>query len=333
LFEYSEDYTQSAWTKANTAIISNTATSPDGTQNADKVYPTSSGSARYIYNNTSSGSSVHTISAYVKAGGKNVVWLYIEGYAAYGVVYFDLSDQSIQVVAGSTSTPSGTITAVGNDWYRISLTTGSAFALTSGSGIGTSDAKGSLSVSPNGTDGIYVWGAQLEAGSYPTSYIKTTSASVTRLADTCYKTGVADWIGQTEGVLFGEFYVPQIITAGSYVRTIINDGTSLNQIAFFYYPDGRIQATSSVGGSIVVSFNIPLFGLTAGTHKFAFGYKLNDYVLFVDGVNVGIDTSATVPSMSVLNLYDTSGGSMYYKHATIYKTRLSNSELAALTTI
>ena len=133
--------------------------------------------------------------------------------------------------------------------------------------------------------------------------------------------------------MYGEFFVSDIVTAGSYVRTLLNDGSSVNQIAFFYYPDGRIQATSSVGGSLVVSINIPSYGLSSGKHKFAFSYKLNDYVLFIDGVNVGANTSATVPSMSVFNLYDTSGGSMIYNQALLFKTRLSNTELATLTTL
>ena len=131
--------------------------------------------------------------------------------------------------------------------------------------------------------------------------------------------------------MYGEFFVSDIVTAGSYVRTLLNDGSSVNQIAFFYYPDGRIQATSSVGGSLVVSINIPSYGLSSGKHKFAFSYKLNDYVLFIDGVNVGANTSATVPSMSVFNLYDTSGGSMIYNQAILFPTRLTNDQLEELT--
>ena len=170
-------------------------------------------------------------------------------------------------------------------------------------------------------------------GSYATSYISTTSSSATRVADACFKTGISSLIGQTEGTMFADVNVNITGTAANFAGIALNDGTSSNVIAFGYYQDGRIQAASFVSGSLVVNINLPSFGLTNGRHKFALAYKLNDYVFYVDGVQVGSDTSASVPATSVLLLSDIIGADIFYNQAVLFKTRLTNSELASITTI
>lgn len=341
LVTFSEQLDNAVWTKLNCSVSANATTSPEGVANADKLTEDTSTGYHMItnYNLFVVDGSMRTWSVYVKKATARYCVI------SHGTVFSSSVNSLIFDMEAGVYTNEGTTdyfdivhepVNMGNGWYRIGFSSDLNSINYDNFSIGISKGAnwtGNTSYTGDGSLSFYAWGAQVELGSYATSYIPTLETTVTRVADACSKTGISSFIGQTEGVLFGEFYVPQIISAGSYVRTIINDGTSLNQIAFFYYPDGRIQATSSVGGSIVVSINIPSFGLTSGTHKFAFGYKLNDYVLFIDGVNVGIDTSATVPSMSVLNLYDTSGGSMYYNQALLFKTRLPNATLASLTTL
>jgi hypothetical protein len=195
------------------------------------------------------------------------------------------------------------------------------------------NADNNDTVTASGTSGIYAWGFQLEASSYPTSYIPTTSASATRVADACFKTGISSLIGQTEGVLFAEIFIPSIASVGNFSSFTINDGTNSNLIDFTAYPTGRIQAVAIVGGSITVNIDLTGFGLTAGTHKIAFAYKLNDYVLYVDGVQVGADTSSLVPATSKFDLFTGLNSTSIYKQALLFKTRLTNAELASLTTI
>jgi hypothetical protein len=170
-------------------------------------------------------------------------------------------------------------------------------------------------------------------GSYATSYISTTSSSATRVADACFKTGISSLIGQTEGVIFADVNVNITGDASNFAGIAINDGTSSNVISFGYYQEGRIQAVSFVSGSLVVNINLPIFGLTSGSHKFALAYKLNDYVFYVDGVQVGSDTSASVPATSVFLLSDLVGADISYNQAVLFPTRLTNAELASLTTI
>jgi hypothetical protein len=205
LFETSEYFGTSSWATSNIGLTTNDSESIEGVDNATLIYPNStSGGATYVSNATSGSSSKYTISAFVKADGLNVCWLYIASSAANGLVYFDLSDESLQVVAGSNSTPTGTITDMGDSWYRITCTLGSAQVISGGSGLGICDAKGSFSVTKSGEDGVLVYGLQLEEGSYATSYIPTYGTSVTRNADACSKTGISSLIGQTEGTLFLE---------------------------------------------------------------------------------------------------------------------------------
>jgi hypothetical protein len=168
-------------------------------------------------------------------------------------------------------------------------------------------------------------------GSYATSYISTTSSSATRVADVCSKTGISSLIGQTEGVIFADVNVNITGDASNFAGIAINDGTSSNVISFGYYQEGRIQAVSFVSGSLVVNINLPIFGLTSGSHKFALAYKLNDYVFYVDGVQVGSDTSASVPATSVFLLSDLVGADISYNQAVLFPTRLTNAELAQLT--
>jgi hypothetical protein len=202
LFEYDIDFSQVHWTKQNVTLQSNNAISPEGLQNASNIYPTTN--VAYIYNTTTASSSVYTVSAYVKANGKNVAWLYSNSASTNGTIYFDLSDDSMQVVAGSAGTPTGTINKMPNGWYRITYTTGTAISLTGGSGVGVSDAKGSLNATQNGTDGILVYGLQIEAGSHPTSLIHTSGSAVTRSADAANNAGNSDLFNDLQRECFME---------------------------------------------------------------------------------------------------------------------------------
>jgi hypothetical protein len=180
---------------------------------------------------------------------------------------------------------------------------------------------------------IRIAAPQMELGAYATTFIPTTTAAVTRLADAARKTGISSLIGQTEGTMFAEFIVPSLASAGTYTSFKISDGTSNNKIDFAYYSTGRIQAAVLVGGSLTVNIDLPSYGLTVGTHKVALAYKLNDYVLFVDGALAGSDTSSAVPATSELDLFGGVGATSNYNQTLLFKTRLTNARLAAITTL
>jgi hypothetical protein len=176
LVTYSEQFNNAAWSLSDLTITANNAISPDGTQNADLISSTSSVGLAYQVK-TLSG--LHTISALFKAGTSVLPRLqfYDSGAGTSGIGSYNLSTQSVST-SGLSST--GTITSCGNGWYRCTLT-----ANLSGSSINCF-----IGVDENAKN-LLAWGAQVEASSYPTSYIPTTSSSATRVADACYKTGIS----------------------------------------------------------------------------------------------------------------------------------------------
>jgi hypothetical protein len=166
-------------------------------------------------------------------------------------------------------------------------------------------------------------------GSYATSYISTTSASATRVVDTATKTGISSLIGQTEGVIFADVYLdsrssftyfaiaPNLGATGAYI------GVGFNATTFqFEVVNSGIQAS------------IPFSNSSTGRFKIAAAYKQNDFAFYVNGTQIGTDTSGTVPTCSELGLTAYSqSASVYYNQVALFKTRLTNAELASLTTL
>ena len=330
---YSEQLDNAVWTKGGVSISTNATTSPDGTQNADLIYPSSSGNYKYVFQLFSLSSNIYTLSVYAKAQNKNVIWLYIEGSSNYGLVYYDLSNGTMSTTAGSLSTPTGTMTAMGNGWYRCTLTLGSNIALSAGSGFGVCDAKGSPYATASGTNGVYFYGAQLEAGSYATSYIPTTSAAVTRVADAAYKTGISSLIGQTEGTLYFEL---QRNDTDNDTRLQISDGSGANWLFVSIETGLNPRAYCNVGG--VNQFSVYGSPVSNSTHKVALAYKSNDFKVYIDGVAVITQTSGSVPACNQIDVGSGSpSGSVLstslIKEVALFPTRLTNAELASLTTL
>jgi hypothetical protein len=331
LFEYDIDFSQVHWTKQNVTLQSNNAISPEGLQNASNIYPTTN--VAYIYNTTTASSSVYTVSAYVKANGKNVAWLYSNSASTNGTIYFDLSDDSMQVVAGSAGTPTGTINKMPNGWYRITYTTGTAISLTGGSGVGVSDAKGSLNATQNGTDGILVYGLQIEAGSHPTSLIHTSGSAVTRSQDAANNAGNSNLFNDSEGVLY--FEAARLSSEdNSSVIFSISDGSNSNAVSMYYYSSGvGVDVFNSLGTkSILHSISL---NQQAEFNKLAIKYKSNDLALWINGSEVAINTDAI--NLSGLNQLMASYGNGQFpfygnaKMVAVFKEALTDLELEKLT--
>jgi hypothetical protein len=327
LISYSEQFDNALWASANATVSANSTTSPNGTQNADLIYPSSSGSNLGLYQTTAGVTGVvGTVSCYVKSAGKNWALLGTDNTSPYNVS-FDL----VNGVVGSL--PSGytaTITNVGNGWFRITATFQSGSSLQYPF-VGVADNT-NRSVTPNGTDGIFVWGFQAEQGNYVSSYIPTTSASVTRNADVISKTGISSLIGQTEGTLFWE---GEIKLGESSRLLFVSDGTFTNFINTLVSASGEISAV--IRFATINSTEFTSSALTAGVHKIAFAYKANDSALYIDGVSISGTSGADVPATSRLDIGSRLGSDSFLNSeinaAALYKTRLTNAELATLTTI
>lgn len=297
----SEDF--SAWNLYLGATIStNTTISPDGTQNADTLnFGVSSASQLYSSQGTGT-SATYTASIYAKSS----------------------SGKKFRI---KFSTPSGDLFSsdftTTSEWQRFTYTYTERIYQ-----IGISNE------SAGGTGTIQIWGAQLEESSYPTSYIPTTSSSATRLADECYKTGISSLIGQTSGSVFLDFTVDTISGQTNFpVLWYMKDGGSGERYVQLF-PNGNLLYNEYDGVSIIAQ--ITKSGLTVGRHKCAIAYAPNDMTFYVDGVQIGTDTSGTPSGFSTF-------GFQYYasvynsqqkvNQTVIFPTRLTNAELALLTTL
>jgi hypothetical protein len=177
----------------------------------------------------------------------------------------------------------------------------------------------------------WFYGFMFEAGAYATSYIPTLGASVTRVADVTTKTGISSLIGSTEGVLFVEADMT-LNSANGRVFMDVNDNDLTNRVA--------ISISNNVVGGFVqgatrVSYTIP----SSGRYKIAFGYKSGDFVLYVNGVQRSTSTaSVTFSGMNQIFLGHTFAGTTTQPsdpiaQTLLFKTRLTNAQLAELTTL
>ena len=194
LLTYSEQFDNAVWAKSSTTVTANAAVSPDGVADADKFIAASGSSQHYFLQNVSIASNAtYTTSVYVKSSEYNSfeMWLLNAVTADRAVANFNLSTATTtNTVTGSSpfTGQSSTITAVGNGWYRCTLT-----ATSTGGSITIQSRlfpKDSTTYAGDGTSGIFVWGAQLELGSAATSYIPTVASQVTRAADVITGSGL-----------------------------------------------------------------------------------------------------------------------------------------------
>ncbi len=171
-------------------------------------------------------------------------------------------------------------------------------------------------------------------GSYATSYISTTSASATRVADECLKTGISSLIGQTEGVLFCQFNKP--VDTLKDLRLNISDG-SFNNWLFVGFEGLNLRAYLRANNTVIET---QTFSTTANVNKIAIAYKSGNYAIYHNGTQISSGTTAYSfsSSLNFLNFGDNPSDSNIYQIAQIaqfelFTTRLTNAELASLTTI
>lgn len=319
----------SGWTTANVAMATSSGTSPDGTNTAVKLYPTASTTQTRIYRSSTQS----CISVFAKAAEKGFVYFY--DLTGVGVCWFNLSTGAIGTNGTSLS---ASIVNCGNGWFRCSLATSSGtFSFFQ---IGVSDANGSTSSTASGTNGVLIWGAQEEAGSFATSYIPTTSASATRSADVCQITGgdfSGFWNG-TEGTLACEFdrlssvtssfssgfpHAVSLVDSGNLVRQGFyggHSGASPTGEIFLYNGSGRITAGALVSGTSPI--------------KISGAYKASDFAGSLNGATAVTSSSGSIDPVVQMNI-GAWASSQYMLNGHIarlryYRKRLPNATLQQL---
>ena len=209
----SQSYNTS-WTLTNATLTSGANIAPDGTQTAfNLVDSTATGLQAISQTVTKAASAIaYTDAQYFKANTRTYSWMQLSDGAGNGaIVYFNLSTGAISTAVAGVGTAftalSATINPVGNGWYRCTLSATSNTATSIVKQFGSSTNGTSNSFTGNGYSGIYIWGAQLEALAFPTSYIPTVASQVTRSADAASMTGTnfSSWYNQLQGTYYVEY--------------------------------------------------------------------------------------------------------------------------------
>jgi hypothetical protein len=337
----SEEFDNSYWVKANTTISANVSTAPDGNTTADKIIPNTSSTFHSIVTpyNLSSATTI-TATAYFKADGYNFCKLIIPKDASYTSYFrgiFNLSNGTVSSTDGVTYTGTASITSVGNGWYRCSITvTNATVNNIHGLEIGSLSTSSDVSFAGNGTSGTLCWGAQFEQGAYPTTYIPTTSATATRVADSFSRNNIYTngLISASGGTWFVELrnniaYPDGTFTNFLFVANSTNffTSTACFSITQFSTANERVSITKRVG-----STNTQLFLTTTNTVKIAIKWNGTTADIFANGTKVVSATSFTATNMENL----IGGGDrspLFIQQMALYPSPLSDTDCTTLTTL
>jgi hypothetical protein len=332
IIKYSEDFRNTAdagetrpWSYAATGtgitpiVTHNYATSPDGTTNATRIQldldggTTSNDISQVGQSQTITSSTVYTASIWMKSADGN----------SY--------DVAIDINSGGVPSLVATVT---NQWQRFEVTDTSV----STAGFLRIRLRGDESTSDSAD--ILVWGAQLETGPIATSYIPTTTASVTRNKDDITLGSASSLIGQTEGTLYVE--VDWRLTTGTTQALLEASDGSLDNRVQIYNQGGSVQLRMLAnvnGGTEEVNQGVDSSGFS-GIQKIAFAYKTDDFELYRNGSSIATDTTGSLASLATLTDIDLGQNSntdvqanMWIRAVALYPKRLSDAECEALTTL
>ena len=319
------------WVAGRVDITPNAAVSPDGNLNAYKLSQAAGETASgFIYDIvTVSNSATYTASVFAKKGTSRDILTINENIfdATSNFTYFDLSSGTV-----GTTDPAHTavIEDVGNGWYRCSIT------------FTSSQAAGYFQFRPLETDGsvtvtdnqgfIYLYGAQLEQGSFPTSYIPTSGATATRAADVASIPVSEFGYNQNQGTVVVEARTNNSGSTDDYVFQL-DDDTNNNRYVIrlnntsgtttFVVDNGSATATDS--GSVIGE---------GDTFKVAFAFSDSDQAVSLDGASVQTFASAIPSNLLTLNLGSTGTSAFldgHIKSIRYFPLRLTNATLQELT--
>jgi hypothetical protein len=314
----SEEFDNASWFKTNITITANTSISPSGIQNADNLNEgTALGVHRLEGSNIAvTAGSVNSFSLYVKKETMRYFRIVINDAsdtARWICAQFDLDTQTFTTGSGATAgsvITSASIQSVGNGWFRINIV-GSLAVTTSirpymfgsdGVAISSIDTRGgAIYTGTNKT--ILLWGAQLEAGAYATSYIPTTSASVTRNADqislgNVYTNGL---ITASGGTWFLEIRnnLARVRDAGSY-SLLLGDSTVALPNAFTIRSATAGVSSRLIIAKIVATVETNLYTTLTDTVKIAIKWNGTTADVFVNGTKVVSSTAYTPTTMQFI---------------------------------
>ena len=310
-----EEFDNGYWVNNGVTINSNQIVSPDGNLTADLLTGVSGGFAVVVFSTWTSTNKV--ASCFAKKGSTNLFKIANVSSGGGGVTF----NVESGIITNTDSGFEGTMEDYGNGWYRCIA-------------IDTLGRSGTFSLGVTAaSESVYLWGAQLEEGSYPTSYISWDgSGTTTRSADVCNSSGTSAEFNDSEGVLFAEF---SALANDSTTRVItINDTSNqLTERVQLFILGTSMKGRVTDGG--VTQGEVSGTPTLTDNNKIAFKYKANDFALWINGVEVDTSNSGSTPSgLDTIRFDAGTGGSPFYsktKQLMTFKTALTDSELETLT--
>ena len=316
VLQRSEEFDNAYWINNGVTINANQTISPSGQLNADLLTGVSGGFGVVRFSTWSATNKV--ASCFAKKGSTNLFKI-ANVSSSNRYVLFDLSNGTVSEESVGWT---GFIENYGNGWYRCTAISNNETGTFS---LGVTAAS----------ESVYIWGAQLESD-YKTSYIPTTTAAVTRSAETANGSGNAATFNDSEGVLMAE--ISALTDIGSNQSIAISDGSISNRILFRYNSTNQIRVIviSNTSTNFVFDKTLNISSIKE-YNKFAIKYKQDDFALWVNGFELGADNSGVTPTgLNELALDDGSGINDFYgniKQIQYFDTALTDQELQTLTTI
>ena len=320
LFTYSSDFSNAAWAKGATVLYYNQLIAPDGTLTATLIGTASSVLPYYYGINWVSGIS-YTYSIFVKPVTGTTISFRMNNLDSVGDQKWTFNSTTGVITKNSgIATATSTVTNIGNSWYRLSFTS-------------TANQSATGYVSFESGTGFAVWGAQLEAGAVPTSYIATVASTVTRAADVASMTGAnfSSWYNQAQGSFFVAYNGGRDALQAGYGRVLASGTTATSNS--FISSNGSKNSINSYNGSVATSLTVANADFWGVGGKAAMSYSTTSTILSGNGFS---NTNNTLPTWSTKTVITLGIGGAQQMNGHIskilyYPVALSSSNLVALT--
>lgn len=326
----SQEFDNASWQKARVTVSANAIAAPDGTTTADKVIEDGNTNTHSVFQGplTTTISAIYTYSVFVKAGERTWASIVFDDSTSHRT-WFNLSNGTVGTnAAGNTAS----IQAYPNGWYRLIITR-AVDSIATYIDVSLATGDNVTSYAGDNASGLYAWGAVLELGAFASSYIPTTSGSVTRAADSLLFTPISGWFNAATGTMFAKLKENGLNTSAHWS---FNDNTAGNELKAYEDPSSKlfIRAGAATSADFAAGSNQTV---VAGTSfKIASAFASNDAAHVKDNGTAGTDASVTIPAVDRLILgAGVAGIGAYFgtiEQFGYWTIRVSNAGLQTLTT-